>query len=107
VVYAENDVGDDMDLDDQLSNPIQSIEQDGDGGFDSDGEEFDVERVIAERTGPNGMHEYLLGWVGYTELNWIPAQNCNCAELIAQFHAVPQFDFPAKSEAGQQLIEQE
>ena len=66
-----------------------------------------MERVIAQRTGPNGMHEYLLGWVGYTELNWIPAQNCNCAELIAQFHAVPQFDFPAQSEAGQQLIEQE
>jgi hypothetical protein len=96
-----------MDLDDQLSNPMPSIEQDGDGEDDSDGEEFDVERVIAQRTGPNGIHEYLLGWVGYTELNWIPAQNCNCAELIAQFHAVPQFDFPAQSHAGQQLIEQE
>lgn len=86
---------------------MPSIEQDGDGEDDSDGEEFDVERVIAQRTGPNGIHEYLLGWVGYTELNWIPAQNCNCAELIAQFHAVPQFDFPAQSHAGQQLIEQE
>jgi hypothetical protein len=107
VAYAENDVGDDMELEDQLSNPMPSIEQTGDGGYDSDGTEFDVERVIAQRTGPNGMHEYLLGWVGYTELNWIPAQNCNCAELIAQFHAVPQFDFPAQSEAGQQLIEQE
>lgn len=107
LVYTENDVGDDMDLDDQLSNPMPSIEQDGDGEDDSDGEEFDVERVIGQRTGPNGMHEYLLGWVGYTELNWIPAQNCNCAELIAQFHAVPQFDFPAQSHAGQQLIEQE
>jgi hypothetical protein len=106
VAYAENDVGDDMDLDDPPSNPILSIEQDENGGYDSDAKEFDVERVIAQRTGPNGMHEYLLGWVGYTELNWIPAQNCNCAELIAQFHAVPQFDFPAKSEAGQQLIEQ-
>jgi hypothetical protein len=107
VAYAENDVGDDMDLDDPPSNPILSIEQDENGGYDSDAKEFDVERVIAQRTGPNGMHEYLLGWVGYTELNWIPAQNCNCAELIAQFHAVAQFDFPAKSEAGQQLIEQE
>jgi hypothetical protein len=67
VAYAENDMGDDMDL---------------------DSEEFKVERVIAQRTGPNGMHEYLLGWVGYTELNWIPARNYDYAKLIAQFHAV-------------------
>jgi hypothetical protein len=105
VTYAENRV-EDMDLDEPAENLIQSIEQDDEDENRKDSDDFDVERVIAQRTG-RGMNEYLLGWVGYTELSWIPADDCDCDELIAQFHNVPRFDYPAQSLAGQQLIEQE
>jgi hypothetical protein len=106
VIYTENGAGDDkIDLGEPLENLIPSIEKDHDEN-DSDGEDFEVERVIAQRTGRR-THEYLLGWVGYTELSWISAQHCKCDELIAQFQNVPRFDVPAESSAAREFIEEE
>jgi hypothetical protein len=109
VTYSENGPGDDiMDLDEPLENLIPSVEKDDDDN-ESDGDafaDFEVERVIAHRT-RRGMHDYLLGWVGYTELTWIPEEHCDCDQLIAQFRNVPRFDVPGGSSQARELIEEE
>jgi hypothetical protein len=108
VTYSENGLGDDMDLDEPLENLIPSVEKDDDDN-ESDGDDFadfEVERVVAHRT-RRGMHDYLLGWVGYTELTWIPEEHCDCDQLIAQFRNVPRFDIPGGSSQARELIEEE
>ena len=109
VTYSENCLGDDiMDLDEPLENLIPSVEKDHDDN-ESDGDDFadfEVERVIAHRT-CRGMHDYLLGWVGYTELTWIPEEHCDCDQLIAQFRNVPRFDVQGGSSQARELIEEE
>jgi hypothetical protein len=53
-----------------------------------EGEHYEVEKIIGEATG-EGRHEYLVQWVGYQELDWIPAEDCFCPEKIAEFRKVP------------------
>jgi hypothetical protein len=54
---------------------------------DYDSEEYDVEKITGERKGPRG-HKFLVQWVGWDELDWIPVRNCFCPDLIEDFRAV-------------------
>ncbi|KAE8443677.1 hypothetical protein EG329_001449 [Mollisiaceae sp. DMI_Dod_QoI] len=53
-----------------------------------DGEEYDVERILAEKKG-SCVHEFLVQWVGYDEPTWVPADDCFCEDLIKAFRAIP------------------
>jgi hypothetical protein len=85
-------------VDDSEDDLMESIEDDDE---ESEGEDYEVERVIAEKTG-HGVHEYLIGWVGYDELSWIPASNCDCEDLTAEFRAVPRVRVIAESLASKE-----
>ena len=52
-----------------------------------DGEmEYEVEAVVDSRKFRNKL-QYLVQWVGYQESSWEPAENLECPEIVAQFHA--------------------
>ncbi|CAF0817500.1 unnamed protein product [Didymodactylos carnosus] len=53
---------------------------------DSEGSEYEVEKILDKRR-RNGKLEYLLKWLGYddSENKWVRAEDLNCPELIAQF----------------------
>nr|CAG8489428.1 6590_t:CDS:2 [Entrophospora candida] len=50
-------------------------------------EEYEVEKIIDQKTEENGIIYYLLKWRGYDDSynTWEPFQNLNCSELIKQY----------------------
>jgi hypothetical protein len=50
----------------------------------AEGEEYEVENIHGEKIAP-GTHEFLIEWVGYVKLDWIAAEDCFCADKIAEF----------------------
>jgi hypothetical protein len=59
---------------------LESIEHD----YDPD--EYDVERIMGERR-RQGTHEFLVQWVGWEEMDWIPVKDCFCPDLIEEFRS--------------------
>jgi hypothetical protein len=64
-----------------------------------EGQEYDVERIVGEKIAP-GIHEFLIEWVGYTKLDWIPAEDCFCPDKISEFRAAQRADLIEATEAG-------
>jgi hypothetical protein len=64
-----------------------------------EGQEYDVERIVGEKIAP-GIHEFLIEWVGYTKLDWIPAEDCFCPDKISEFWAAQRADLIEATEAG-------
>ena len=66
-----------------------------------DDKEYEVERIVGEKIG-KGVHEYLIQWVGYDELNWISANDCFCPDLIAEFRSVQRVGLVEAALAGRE-----
>ena len=100
LLWGNNEVREaDIDVRDEVvqDQVMESIETDYAPG------KYDVERIADERR-PGG-HKFLVQWVGWEELEWIPARDCFCPDRIAEFRATqranllaPQIDGP-ESEA--------
>ena len=65
-----------------------------------EGQEYDVERIVGEKIAPR-VHEFLIEWVGYAKLDWIPAEDCFCLDKISEFRATQCADLIEATEAGQ------
>jgi hypothetical protein len=54
---------------------------------EEEGEEvFEVECILNERT-KNGETKFLVQWAGYTDLQWVSEEDCNCEDLIKKYRA--------------------
>jgi hypothetical protein len=65
----------------------------------AEGKEYEVERVHGEKIAP-GIHEYLIEWVGYRKKDWIAAEDCFCADRIAEFRTVQRERLLDATQAG-------
>jgi len=45
---------------------------------------YDVLKIVGEKIGPN-VHEFLVKWMDYDEVNWISDDDCFCPDLIEEF----------------------
>uniref|UniRef100_A0A0G4GCU7 Chromo domain-containing protein n=1 Tax=Chromera velia CCMP2878 TaxID=1169474 RepID=A0A0G4GCU7_9ALVE len=55
-------------------------------GAPEDEEEWEVKEAVGHRKGPDGKHEYLLHYEGFSNQSyWTKAEDMNCDELIAEF----------------------
>lgn len=74
---------------------MQSIETDYAPG------EYEVDKIGGERRGLRG-HRFLIQWVGWEDLDWVPARDCFCDDLIAEFRAVQREDLLAAQVDGRE-----
>merc|ERR1712126_632040 len=72
----------------RILSPSMKISSDNSSAEDESEEEYKVEKVLDKRKTKGGKLEFLIKWEGYPDEDntWEPEENCDCKELIEEFH---------------------